>query len=123
MKFQIIAPDNRVAIDGEWLIVDLKAFNWHPAYHAVQFDGDAGEVEWVAMGGNKPPGMPINRDQLYAMFGPIVEHAQTRISVRKAQIADIEVQLAAAKLAEAESKSETIAGIEKRLAAVKASRP
>ena len=85
MKFQVIAPDNKAAIDGEWFPVNLAAFGWHPAYHAVQFDGERGEVEWVApLGGAKPANVRINRDQLTAMFGPLIEHTRTMLAAKHA---------------------------------------
>lgn len=78
MKFQIVGPDNKVALDGRWMPVDLKSFGWHPAYHAVQFEDEIGEIEFTApLGGAKPPNMRINRDQLHAMFGPLIEHVKS----------------------------------------------
>lgn len=78
MKFQIIGPDNRAALDGKWVNVNLAAFGWHPAYHAVQFDeaNGGGHIEWTKVGGVTPPNQSINRDQLFAMFGPLIEHVR-----------------------------------------------
>ena len=43
--------------------------------HAVQFEDEIGEIEFTApLSGAKPPNMRINRDQLHAMFGPLIEH-------------------------------------------------
>jgi hypothetical protein len=85
MKIQIIGPDNRAAIDGQWVDVKLAAFPcWHPAYHAVFFDDDtgAGHIEWVRAGGVTPPNMPVTRDQVTAMFGPIVDHVRATVGAR-----------------------------------------
>lgn len=110
MKFQIVGPDNRAALDGEWFDLDLASLDWHPAYYAVQFDDDkGGEVEWVRAGSVTPPNLKIDRDQFLGMFGGVVAHVRTLAADRRAeeerrkaeavakQIADLEKQLAAAK--------------------------
>jgi hypothetical protein len=86
MKLKIIGPDNRVVIDGETFPVNLAAFGWHPAYHAVQYDDDtgSGEVEWRPMGGVSPPNIKINRDQLMGMFGGVVEHTKNMLVAKRA---------------------------------------
>lgn len=86
MKIQIVGPDNQAAIDGEWFPVNLAAFGWHPAYHAVYYNDaqGGGHIEWVSAGGITPPNQAISRDQLLAMFGPIIEHTRTMIAAKRA---------------------------------------
>lgn len=85
MKLQIVGPDNRAALDGKWFPVNLAAFGWHPAYHAVQFDEErgSGHIEWVKAGGVTPPNQAITRDQLFAMFGPLIEHLRTIVEAQR----------------------------------------
>lgn len=86
MKLQIIGPDNRVILDGEAFPVNLSAFGWHPAYHAVQYDDakGGGEVELASIGGVSPPNIKIDRDQLMSMFGGVVEHTRTMLEAKRA---------------------------------------
>lgn len=53
MRLTIIADDNLVIVDGRPLRVDLSFL--HPAIHAVQWYGEAGEVEFKTIDGARAP--------------------------------------------------------------------
>jgi hypothetical protein len=57
MKVTIVVPDNIVLVNGKAHTIDCSAF---VAVHAVQWDGDAGEVEYADVEGAKIPNQLIS---------------------------------------------------------------
>ena len=75
MRVTIVPSDKKVVVDG--VAKNLGNAPWaqmSPAVHAVQFDGNSGEIEWVSvMGGMRPANQRINLDEFTAMFGAFVD--------------------------------------------------
>lgn len=69
MNVVIIAPDNRVAVDGVWKTVAVDA----PHINAVRFDGERATIEHRPHNGEWLPPRELTAEEFTAEFGAVLD--------------------------------------------------